>query len=317
MKVLKKLPLRVALLPLLLLGLLSSCAVYDTVFHPHRLPTPKMDDAAKAKYRAAEKARHKGLSLKAPEPSTNATDTGGGSGDPAAPTAAPGSTDDKKKTLTYGELPEGTRVKYDKQGLVRKSMLDRMANNGHKLHHYDTRPLTPREASRDNRKIRKKGHTDHSKEAAPRDKAPREPLNPALDTGPDPGAPVTTPNSPAEEPAKAPRKAAVKAPKPARTKAVAARGSRNCAGREDDRPRNPLSDASLSVHGPKRRGSPTVPELSRQYRLPERVGYGRPGAPGPGPPPASVIASAPGTQQKITWRARRSPAGTPFRTRAC
>lgn len=222
MKVLKKLPLRVALLPLLLLGLLSSCAVYDTVFHPHRLPTPKMDDAAKAKYRAAEKARHKGLSLKAPEPSTNATDTGGGSGDPAAPTAAPGSTDDKKKTLTYGELPEGTRVKYDKQGLVRKSMLDRMANNGHKLHHYDTRPLTPREASRDNRKIRKKGHTDHSKEAAPRDKAPREPLNPALDTGPDPGAPVTTPNSPAEEPAKAPRKAAVKAPKPARTKAVAA-----------------------------------------------------------------------------------------------
>ena len=210
MKFLPTLPLRATLLPLLLLGLLSSCAVYDTVFHPHRLPTPKMDATAKAKHRAAEKARHKGLSLKAPEPSTNATDTDGG--DPAAPGAASGSTDDKKKTLTYGELPEGTRIKYDKQGLVKKSMLDRMANNGHKLHHYDTRPLTPREASRENRKVRKKGHTDHGKDAAPRDKAPREPLDPALDTGPDPGAPTTTPNSPAEEPAKAKKKAPRSAP---------------------------------------------------------------------------------------------------------
>ncbi len=209
MKVLKKLPLRATLLPLLLLGLLSSCAVYDTIFHPHRLPTPKMDAATKAKYKAAEKARHKGLSLKAPEPSTNATDTGGGSTDPAAPAAA--GTDDKKKTMTYGDLPEGTRIKYDKQGLVRKSMLDRMANNGHKLHHYDTRPLTPREASRDNRKIRKKGHTDHSKEAAPREKAP---LDPALDTGPDPGAPATTPNSPTEESAAVKKKAEKKAPRP-------------------------------------------------------------------------------------------------------
>lgn len=211
MKVLKKLPLRATLLPLLLLGLLSSCAVYDTIFHPHRLPTPKMDAAAKAKYKAAEKARHKGLSLKAPEPSTNATDTGGGGTDPAAPGATSGSTDDKKKTLTYGDLPEGTRIKYDKQGLVRKSMLDRMANNGHKLHHYDTRPLTPREASRDNRKIRKKGHTDHRKEAAPREKAP---LDPALDTGPDPGAPATTPNSPTEEAATVKKKAPKSKPTP-------------------------------------------------------------------------------------------------------
>jgi hypothetical protein len=212
------LPLRATLLPLLLLGLLSSCAVYDTVFHPHRLPTPKMDAAAQAKYRAAEKARHKGLSLKAPEPSTNATDTGGS--DAAAPGAAPGSTDDKKKTLTYGELPEGTRIKYDKQGLVRKGMLDRMANNGHKLHHYDTRPLTPREASRDNRKIRKKGHTDHGRDAAPREKAAREPLDPALDTGPDPGAPASTPSSPTEEPATARKKADKKAPRPAPTRPV-------------------------------------------------------------------------------------------------
>jgi hypothetical protein len=183
-----KLPVRATLVPLLLLGLLSSCAVYDTVFHPHRLPTPKMDATTKAKVRAAEKARHKGTSLKAAEPSTNATDTGG---DPAAPSATPA--DDKKKTMSYGDLPEGTRIKYDKQGLVRKRMLDRMANNGHKLHHYDTRPLTPREASRENRKLRKKGHTDHGKDAsAPRDKA--EPLDPALDPGP----PAATPTAPTE-----------------------------------------------------------------------------------------------------------------------
>ena len=206
MKFLSKLPLRAILLPLLLLGLLSSCAVYDTIFHPHRLPTPKMDAATKAKVRAAEKARHKGLSLKAPEPSTNATDTGG---DPAAPAASPAGTDAKKKTMSYGDLPEGTRIKYDKQGLVKKSMLDRMANNGHKLHHYDTRPLTPREASRENRKLRKKGHTDHGKTAAP-----REPLNPALDTGPDPGPAPTTPSAPAEEPTSSKKKADKKEPKP-------------------------------------------------------------------------------------------------------
>lgn len=209
MKFLKKLPFRVTVVPLLLLGLLSSCAVYDTVFHPHRLPTPKMDATTKAKVRAAEKARHKGLSLKAPEPSTNATDTGG---DPAAPSTAPA--DDKKKTMSYGDLPEGTRIKYDKQGLVKKSMLDRMANNGHKLHHYDTRPLTPREASRENRKLRKKGHTDHGKDAAPREKAPREPLNPALDTGPDPGPPATTPTAP-PEPANPKVKASKKEAQPA------------------------------------------------------------------------------------------------------
>ena len=202
------------MVPLLLLGLLSSCAVYDTIFHPHRLPTPKMDAATKAKVRAAEKARHKGTSLKAAEPSTNATDTGG---DPAAPSASPAAADDKKKTMSYGDLPEGTRIKYDKQGLVKKTMLDRMANNGHKLHHYDTRPLTPREASRENRKLRKKGHTDHGKGApALRDKAKDEPLNPALDLGPDPGPPATTPTAPTE-PAPPKAKASKKEARPAPT----------------------------------------------------------------------------------------------------
>jgi hypothetical protein len=203
-----------AALPLLLLGPLSSCAVYDAVFHPHRLPTPKMDAATKAKVRAAEKARHKGLSIKTEEAATNATATDGG--DPSAPSVGAG--DEKKKTMSYSDLPEGTRIKYDKQGLVKKSMLDRMANNGHKLHHYDTRPLTPREASRENRKLRKKGHTDHSKDApAPRDKP---------DAAPDPApAPAASPSAPAKgkapvpkpdptQPAPAPKQKATKTPVP-------------------------------------------------------------------------------------------------------
>jgi hypothetical protein len=188
-----------------------------------------MDAATKAKVKAAEKARHKGLSIKTEEPATNATATDGG--DPAAPAAAGGT--EKKKTMSYSELPEGTRIKYDKQGLVKKSMLDRMANNGHKLHHYDTRPLTPREASRENRKLRKKGHTNHSK-GAPSDKAKKEPLDPALDTGPDPGPPAASPSAPTEPapPAKS-KKAAPKpdptqpapalAPKPAKTKQKASK----------------------------------------------------------------------------------------------
>ena len=198
-------PLR-ATLPLLLLGLLSGCAVYDSVFHPHRLPTPKMDATTKAKVRAAEKARHKGLSLKAAEPdATSATEAGG---DPAAPSV--GGADDKKKTMSYSDLPEGTRIKYDKQGLVRKSFLDRRTNEGRKLHHYDTRPLTPREASAENRKVRKKGHTDHSKgAAAPRDRD-KTPIDPALDTGPDPGPPAAAPLAPAEAAPKA-KLAALKA----------------------------------------------------------------------------------------------------------
>lgn len=199
MKFLPTLFLRAAL-PLLLLGPLSGCAVYDTIFHPHRLPTPKMDAATKAKVRAAEKARHKGLSIKTDEPATSATATDGG--DPSTPSVGAG--EDKKKTMSYGELPEGTRIKYDKQGLVKKNMLDRMANNGHKLHHYDTRPLTPREASRENRKLRKKGHTDHGKDA------PHERADSAPEPAPDPSPAAASP--PAEPAAPAPRK--TPAPKP-------------------------------------------------------------------------------------------------------
>jgi len=189
-----------AALPLLLLGPLSGCAVYDAVFHPHRLPTPKMDAATKAKVRAAEKARHKGLSIKTEEAATSATATDGG--DPSAPSV--GASEEKKKTMSYSDLPEGTRIKYDKQGLVKKSLLDRVSNNGHKLHHYDTRPLTPREASRENRKIRKKGHTkDHGGggSATPRERANADA---APDLAPEP-SPAPVPAPPTPSPAPAPR----------------------------------------------------------------------------------------------------------------
>lgn len=221
MKFLATLFFRAALLPVLALGLLSGCAVYDSVFHPHRLPTPKMDAATKAKMRAAEKARHKGLSLKAAdEASTNATDPDASGGDPAAPAAAPAGADEKKKTMSYSDLPEGTRIKYDKQGLVKKSLLDRAALNRRQLHHYDNRPLTPREASRENRKLRKKGHTDHRKgQATPRDKAPTDP---ALDLGPDPGPPAATPSAPAESVPPARGKKAIVSPKPDPTQPASA-----------------------------------------------------------------------------------------------
>ena len=194
MNTLPKPPGRVLLLLPLLLGLLSGCAVYDRVFHPHRLPTPNMTAEAKAKARAAEKARHKGLSLQAADPDaagTTATDPAAGA-------------DEKKKTMSYSDLPEGTRVKYDKQGLVKKSTLEHLEINRRQLHHYNLHPDKPREVNRENRDLRKKGHQkpDKAKAAKSRDKA-TEP-----DTDTDPAAEPTPPPAPK---AKAPK---VPVPKP-------------------------------------------------------------------------------------------------------
>jgi hypothetical protein len=173
-----------------LLGLLASCSVYDKVFHPRRLPTPDMTAEAKAKHRAAEKARHKGQVLKTEEITTSATD----------PTATGSSKDKADNKLTYNELPEGTRVKYDKELLLKKPKLKRR-----QYHHYDTKPLKPREVSRENRRLRK-----HSKgEGRPRSaKEDKTPLAPPTD-----GNPVDEP-TPAP-PTKAPKvkEAKVKEPK--------------------------------------------------------------------------------------------------------
>ncbi|RYY14785.1 MAG: hypothetical protein EOO36_13700 [Cytophagaceae bacterium] len=157
-------------LPLLLLGLLASCSVYDRVFHPHRLPTPDvMSPAAKARFRAAEKARHKGMVLKSEEAPTSATD----------PNAPAGSEAKKDGKLTYSELPEGTKAKYDKEGLLKgKPNLKRL-----QYHRYDTRPLTPNDVNRENRRLRKhpKG-TDNGKDAgnlAPKERAAAPTADPA------------------------------------------------------------------------------------------------------------------------------------------
>lgn len=174
---------------LLLLGLLASCSVYDKVFHPRRLPTPDMTAQAKAKFKAAEKARHKGQVLKVEEISTTATD----------PNAAGANKDKADNKLTYSELPEGSKVKYDKQLLLKnKPKLKRR-----QYHVYKTRPLKPREASRESRRLRKHSKNQGRPQEAKDEKAPL-------------GAPAEA--SPADEPApakEAPRakEAKEKAPK--------------------------------------------------------------------------------------------------------
>ncbi|RZK23009.1 MAG: hypothetical protein EOO56_06600 [Hymenobacter sp.] len=130
-----------SLLPVLVLGLLAGCTVYDSVFHPRRLASPDVMSAkAKAKFKASEKARHRGQVLKSEEAPAGPTD----------PNAPAGSEDKKDSKLTYSELPEGTKAKYDKQLLLKKPKYKRR-----RYHRYDTRPLTPNDVSRENRRLRK------------------------------------------------------------------------------------------------------------------------------------------------------------------
>ncbi len=147
-----------------------------------------MTSSTKARMKAAEKARRKGTSLKAAEAAS-----ADGTTDPAA---RPPADDAKALSDKNKSIEDMLGNTYNtKTGLLKRSRLQRLQNNSHKLHRYDTRPLTPREASSENRKLRKKGHTDHGKDA-PRSKEKAEPLDPALDTGPDPGPPATVPAAP-------------------------------------------------------------------------------------------------------------------------
>lgn len=198
------------------LWLLSSCAVYNSVFHPHRLPTPPMSATAKAKAKAAEKARHKGLTLKTEEP---ITEDAPASPAPAAPADAPATPVDKPKTVSYNELPAGTKLTYDKHGLLKRDKLTRVAISRRQLHHYDTRPEKPREASRENRRLRKRGHTDSHRasppQEAPNRPAPDEGMGPRVERAP---APQPDPTQPAAKPAKAEKPAKEKAEKLAKEK---------------------------------------------------------------------------------------------------
>ena len=184
----------------LLLGLLASCSVYDNIIHPRRLPTPNMTAEAKAKYRAAEKARHKGQVLKTEEITTNATD----------PNAAGTSKDKADNKLTYNELPEGTRVKYDKQLLLKnKPKLKRR-----QYHHYDTGPLPHREASRENRRLRKHSKGGSRSHDAKEDKTPlAQPTDANPVDEPTPAPPTKAPKEAKEAKVKEPKVKEEKAPK--------------------------------------------------------------------------------------------------------
>lgn len=163
-----------------------------------------MTAEAKAKYRAAEKARHKGQVLKTEEIATNATD-------PNAAGGAKGKADNK---LTYSELPEGTRVKYDKQLLLKKPKL-----KGRQYHHYDTRPLKPRAASRENRRLRKhpKGQGKGAKDEKMPPTRPTD-ASPADEPTPAPAAKAPKAKEERVKEPKAPKMKEEKAPKEKKTK---------------------------------------------------------------------------------------------------
>ncbi len=145
--------------------LLSSCSVYESVFHPHRLASPPMSAAAKAKAKAADKARHQGLTLKKEEAITDEAGADkAAAADPAAPAGAADPPPDKPKAASTTELPEATKLTYNKQGLLKRSKLDRMTFSRRSRHYYETRPLAPREASRENRRLRKHGSKGHGRD---------------------------------------------------------------------------------------------------------------------------------------------------------
>jgi hypothetical protein len=133
--------------------------------------------------------------LKTEEITTSATD----------PNAAGASKDKADNKLTYNELPEGTRVKYDKELLLKKPKLKRR-----QYHHYDTRPLKHREASRENRRLRKhskgKGRSQDTK-------GDKMPLGQPADSSPaEESAPIKVPKE-KEVKAKEPKVKEPKAPK--------------------------------------------------------------------------------------------------------
>jgi len=176
-----------------------------------------MTPEAKAKLRAAEKARHKGLTL----PTTDPDAAPSANADAPGATATPAAVSNSK---AYSELPAGTRATYDKQGLLKKSMLVRLQQNKRQLHHYDLGAPPHTAATRDERKMRK-----HSKNPGPKG---AEPEAPAATTEPEPAPDPTQPapalTAPAAKPSPAakpaaktlpPRPAKV-APKPRQPKAA-------------------------------------------------------------------------------------------------
>jgi hypothetical protein len=98
--------------------LLGSCSVYHKIFHPYRIPNPKLSAEQKAQMRAAKKAKKKGFSLggkkKAAEPVTDVMASEGA----AAPLGEPAATAEKPAT----ELAKKSSVKYDKKGRLKNKV---------------------------------------------------------------------------------------------------------------------------------------------------------------------------------------------------
>lgn len=219
------------LAPLLaLLGLLSSCAVYDHVFHPHRLGNPPMTASAKAKAKAAEKARHKGTTLAAlsaaDETKTGATAAGGDAG---AATPAP---DEAKSAADKNKAIEDMlgNTYNTKTGLLKRNAIQRFQNNGRKLHHYAASSPQRTDANRDARHLRKHskspGKAKGEKDPAAPDKEADVAADPNFTPDPiQPAAPKATRPAKAAAPktTKAPAPKTAKAPTPKATKAPAAK----------------------------------------------------------------------------------------------
>lgn len=202
---------RVIIALLLSASLLSGCSVYDAVFHPHRLGTPKMSEQAKAKARAAEKARHKGMSLQPTSANGDEelADTGTSAPGTGNSDAAPTTEEGADKTKSYKDLPASIRNTYDKKLLLRRSKLQRLQYSRRALHHYDLRAPKHTDATRDARHLRT--HPKNSKNKA----EPREPKEPRAPTEPTPAPDPTQPAEPAPAPTQ-------KQPKPAAPKATKA-----------------------------------------------------------------------------------------------
>lgn len=108
------------LLALLLLAELPGCKVYDRIFHPYRLGTPEPSPEFKKQQKAKElKAKEGSKAAKAAQKAKGkSTETVEASSADSAPSADAAAPDEKSA------LPEKhKKVKYDKQGLMKKPKL--------------------------------------------------------------------------------------------------------------------------------------------------------------------------------------------------
>ena len=168
-----------------------------------------MTQDAKAKARAAEKARHKGLSLQPTggDGQEELADTGDGAPSAGSKTA-PKATDDTK---SYKDLPDNIRNTYDKKLLLKRSKLQRMQYSRRALHHYDLSAPKHTDATRDARHLRKHPKGSKKKGEPREEKELRQPAEPT--PAPDPTQPTPAKSAKPKQPS-APKQKQPKAPKP-------------------------------------------------------------------------------------------------------